>query len=220
MFNKINRFQIVMIGFIILFSVPSAVPQSKYPETIAALQVAYRGEIQAHLNYMAYAQKANSENYPNIGHLFVSLATSESIHARNFKKALSDLGVDVKEMPKPEIKVSSTKENLKNATQVELQEIDQRYPQLVEKIKPENHEAAIRNITYAWESEKQHRDLIQKIQSGTGILFGLLTRTIEKTPTRYFVCQNCGSTLVELPNDICPICKGSVSEYKVLEMIK
>ena len=220
MLRKVIQFQMVGFVLIALFFVSFVEAQSKYPETIAALQVAYRGEIQAHLNYMAYAQKADSENYPNIGHLFVSLATSESIHARNLKKALSDLGVDVKEMPKPEIKVSSTKENLKNATQVELQEIDQRYPQLVEKIKPENHEAAIRNITYAWESEKQHRDLIQKIQSGTGILFGVLTRTIEKTPTRYFVCQNCGSTLLELPKDICPICKGSVSEYKVLERIK
>ena len=220
MLSKMIRFQMAGFFFVVLITISFANAQSKYPETIAALQVAYRGEIQAHLNYMAYAQKADSENYPNIGHLFVSLATSESIHARNFKKALSDLGVDVKEMPKPEIKVSSTKENLKNATQVELQEIDQKYPQLVEKIKPENHEAAIRNISYAWESEKQHRDLIQKIQSGTGILFGVLTRTIEKTPTRYFVCQNCGSTLVELPKDICPICRGSVSEYKVLERIK
>jgi len=209
------RFIVFFLTFPILVSFANA--QSRYPETIAVLQIAYRSEIQANLAYMAYAQKAISENYPNIGHLFVSLATSESIHARNFKKLLSDLGVEVKEMPKSEIIVSSTKKNLKNATQVELQEIDQKYPQFVEKVKLEMHEGALQNITYAWESEKQHRDLIQKIESGTGVLFGVLTRTIEKTPTRFFVCQNCGSTLQELPKDSCPICKSPVSNYKEVE---
>jgi len=71
-----------------------------------------------------------------------------------------------------------------------------------------------------WESEKQHRDLIQKIESGTGVLFGVLTRAIEKRPTRSFVCQNCGSTLQELPKDICPICKSPISQYKEVERIK
>ena len=212
------RFIVSFLTLLILASFANA--QSRYPETMAVLQIAYRSEIQANLAYMAYAPKAISEDYPNIGHLFVSLAASEAIHARNFKKLLSDLGVEVKETPKSEIKVSSTKKNLKNATQVELQEIDQKYPQFIEKVKPEMHEAVLQNITYAWESEKQHRDLIQKIESGTGVLFGVLTRAIEKTPTRFFVCQNCGSTLQELPKDICLICKSPVSNYKEVEKSK
>jgi len=215
--RKAILIQMVFLIFTILIPIFLIQAQTKYPETCAVLQIAYRSEIQANLAYMAYAQKAISENYPNIGHLFVSLAASEAIHARNFKKLLSDLGVEVKETSKSEIKVYSTKKNLKNATQVELQEIDQKYPQFIEKVKPEMHEAALQNITYAWESEKQHRDLIQKIESGTGVLFGVLTRSIEKTPARFFVCQNCGSTLQELPKDICPICKSPISQYKVVE---
>src|SRR4030042_1439510 len=152
--------------------------------------------------------------------LFVSLATSESIHARNFKQLLIDLKVELKESPKPEIKVSTTKKNLKGATQVELQEIDHGYPQLIEKVRPEGHEAAIRYITYAWESEKQHRELIKKIESGTGILFRMLSRIIEKTSNRYFVCQECGSTIRELPEVACPICKNSVSNFKEIERVK
>lgn len=214
------QLRFILSGFFILVLIPFVNAQSKYAETTAVLQAAYRGEIQAHLTYIAYAQKAITENYPNIGHLFASLAASESIHARNFKKLLTDLRVEVKEISKPEIKVSSTKENLKSATQVELQEIDQKYPQFIEKVKSERHEAALQNITYAWESEKQHRDLIQKIQSGTGILFGVLTRKVEKTPTQFFVCQSCGSTLRELPKDTCPICESPVSQYKEVERIK
>jgi len=49
--------------FIIFISASWADAQSKYPETISVLQEIYRGEIQAHLNYLAYAQKANDEIY-------------------------------------------------------------------------------------------------------------------------------------------------------------
>ncbi len=122
-------------------------------------------------------------------------------------------------MSKPEIKCLGTKENLKNAL-ISTPKMDQKYPHLLKGLNRRKHEAAIRNITYAWESEKQHRDLIKKMQSGTGIFFGVLAKTIEKTPVRYFVCQKCGSTLVELPKDSCPICKSSVSGYKVVERIK
>ena len=186
---------------------------------MAVLQTAYQNEIQAHVSYQAYAQKALSENYPNIAHLFVALASSESIHARNFKQCLSDLNVEVTE-PKAEIKVSSTKENSEKCDTEELQEIDKRYPQFVERITSEKHEVAIRNLTYAWESEKQHRTLIEKIESGTGILFGLLASRIEGKPFRYFVCQACGSTIRELPTEACPICSIPVSHYREIERIK
>lgn len=90
----------------------------------------------------------------------MSLSTSESIHARNFKDILSVLKVGVNDISNPELKVSSTKKNLKKATQVELNEIDNQYPKFIQMIKAENHQEAIRSITYAWESEKQHRELI------------------------------------------------------------
>jgi rubrerythrin len=220
MLARMTQFKCVLCAVLfIVIPLSFSGAQSNYPETIAVFQTAYQNEIQAHVSYLAYAQKALSENYPNIAHLFGALASSESIHARNFKQCLSDLNIEVRE-PKTEIKVSSTKENLKNATQVELQEIDQRYPQFVEKIRSEKHEVAIRNLTYAWESEKQHRDLIEKIRSGTGFLFGLLASRIEDKPFRYFVCQTCGSTIREPPKEACPICGLPASQYKEIERIK
>jgi rubrerythrin len=100
---------------------------------------------------------------------------------------------------------------------VELEEIDKKYPQFIEQITPENHAEAIQYITYAWEAEKQHRDLLKRIKSGTGIFFGLLTEKIEGSPSPYFVCQRCGSTLTELPPATCPICKGPAAEYKEIK---
>ena len=81
-------------------------------------------------------------------------------------------------------------------------------------MKTECHEAAIRDVVYAWKAEKQHRDLIRKIRSGTGLLFGVLVKVMEKDASRYFVCQRCGSTLTSLPEDTCPICMGPVLRYK------
>jgi len=199
--------------FAFLLSAVCINAQSRYPETISVLQTLYPDEVQAFNDYQAYAKKAVSEKYPNIAKLFMAIATSESLHARNFKKVLADIGAEAEEVPEFEPKVSSTRKNLKLATAVELEEIDNKYPQLIKQITPENHADAIQYITYAWEAEKQHRALLKKIKSGTGIFFGFLTQKIEGSPSPYFVCQNCGSTLSEIPEATCPICGGPSAKY-------
>jgi rubrerythrin len=209
-----------LLFLLFLISASFAGAQPKYPKTTYALQQRYVDKIHGVHRYLAYAQKALSEDYPNIAYPFVAFAASESVHARSFGRLLSDLGVQVKEIPKPEFKVFTTKNNLNHAATVEIEDIDHEYPRLIAYIKPEKHEAAIRNITYAWQAEKQHRDLLKKVLSGTGIFFGVLARKIEKTHVQFFVCQRDGSTLTELPKDMCPICKGLVTGYKKVQRIK
>ena len=213
------RMMIISMGCFIAFLVLKNLlhAESSYSETIEILQTLYEDEIQAFHNYRAYARKAESENHPNIAKIFVAFATSESIHARNFKKILSELGAEPQKLPEFRVEVSSTKKNLNRATRVELEEIDKKYPHFVETLKSENHEAAIQFATYAWESEQQHRDMIKRIESGTGIFFGLLKKEFQETLTDYFVCQNCGSTLTEIPNATCPICGGSASNYQKID---
>lgn len=217
--RRIDRYRYLSISiamaciFVFLLFALCINAQSKYRETIAVLQTLYQDEVQAFNGYQAYAKRAESEKYPNIAKLFISIAASESIHARNFKKILSDLGATAEEIPGFEPKVSSTRKNLKLAISVELEEIDNKYPQFIKQITPENHAEAIQHITYAWKAEKQHRALLKKIKSGTGIFFGLLTKRIEGSPSPYFVCQNCGSTLSEIPESACPICGGPSAKY-------
>ena len=209
------RYLSILVVMVCIFSflLPAVSAQLRYPETISVLQILYQDEVQAFNDYQAYAKKAASEKYPNIAKLFMTLATSESIHARNFKRVLSDIGAEAQEVPGFEPKVSSTRKNLKLATAVELEEIDNKYPQFIKQVTPENHAEAIQYITYAWEAEKQHRALLKKIKSGTGIFFGFLTQKIEGSPSPYFVCQNCGSTLSEIPEATCPICGGPSVKY-------
>lgn len=213
------RYLSISIVMVCIFSflLPAVSAQLRYPETISVLQILYQDEIQAFNNYHAYAKKALAENYPNIAKLFISIATSESIHARNFKDLLSAWGLPAVELPEMKVEVSSTRKNLKLATAVELEEIDKKYPQFIEQITPENHAETIQYIIYAWESEKQHRELLKKIKSGTGIFFGLLTKKIEGRLSKYFVCQHCGSTLTEIPQATCPICEEPSAKYKEIK---
>ena len=209
------RYLSILVVMVCIFSflLAAVSAQLRYPGTISVLQILYQDEVQAFNDYKAYAKRAASEKYPNIAKLFMTLATSESIHARNFKKVLSDIGTETEEVPEIEPKVSSTRKNLKLTIAVELEEIDNKYPQFIKQVTPENHAEAIQYITYAWEAEKQHRALLKKIKSGTGIFFGFLTQKIEGSPSPYFVCQNCGSTLSEIPEATCPICGGPSAKY-------
>ncbi len=97
---------------------------TNYRATISVLQELYRAEITASKTYSGFAQKAVEEKYYSVARLFSALSESESIHGRNFKKILNDLGVDPENFPEPDIKVGDTKKNLKWALKVELSEID------------------------------------------------------------------------------------------------
>lgn len=192
-------------------------PPAPYSETVAVLSSVFEGEVRARIGYDACASQAVREGYPNIAYLFSSLSASEAIHAANFRKILSALGAEVTEPSPEDIVTKKTRENLKTACDRELEEIDRKYPTLLERMRPEGHEETVRFLTYAWQSEKQHRDLLKSIQSGTGFFFGTLTRRIEGTPMAFLVCTNCGSTVGERPKDRCPICAGPPSGYEELE---
>ena len=127
------------------------------------------------------------------------------MHARNFEALLSSLRAKVENLTQFKPEVSSTQKHLELSTALELEEIDNKYPQFIERIKPENQAEAMRYIIYAWKAEKQHRELLKKIQSGTGIFFGLLTKKLEGSPSAYFVCQNCGDRLPYLQRAFCKL---------------
>lgn len=184
-----------------------------YPLTMAALQERYADEIIAHRRYGAFAGHADAEGYPAIAHLFRALAASEAVHARNFARLLHESGVEPK-IPSVKLELSSTREHLKQAATVEAAEIDQEYPKILKSIEGEQHRHAIRFITYAWKAEQQHRELILKIKKGASWFFGMLVSRIEGSPTRYYVCQVCGSTVTELPGSQCPICDHPPEQYR------
>jgi rubrerythrin len=193
---------------------PVAACAQTLPQTITVMQTVLKGELLAHAQDLAYAEKAREEKYPRIAALALALAASEGVHARNFLKVLLDLGIQA-DVEVPPVKVGDTKTNLRAASTAELEAIDTLYPRLIRLITPERCDEAIRSLTNAWQAEKQHRDLITELISGSGLLFGVLARTIEGTPVDYFICNGCGSTVPrpELPPQNCPICAGPAANY-------
>jgi len=187
-----------------------------YSKTISVLQELYKSEIIASKTYSGFAKKAEEEKYYSVSRLFRALSESESVHARNFKNVLNDLGVEPKNFPNPNIKIADTKTNLKQALKMELSDIDTNYPMLLKKIKPEGYKRALEDITYAWESEKQHRDLIKKMKSALGFFFGKIVEKLDEAKD-YYVCQRCGSTVFKLPEKSCIICGSHVSKYKQIK---
>lgn len=186
-----------------------------YQQTRQILKKAYVREIQAHLAYAKFSQKALKEGYPNIAYLFKSFAVAESIHGRNFRNTLLSLG-DPPGRPVEKIEILSTRKNLDQAIQLELNEINIYYPDHIRAIKEEAHWNAITAVAHALGSEKQHENLLQKMKKGTGIFWGMLKKRIEGEDVTFFICQVCGSTLNKIP-DICPICEKPNSFYKEIE---
>jgi len=186
----------------------------QYPETIAVLSMLYESEVKAGYRYQLFANAALAEGHDNIAHLLTAMAASEAVHAKSFKYLLSLMGVVPAEVDLSAINASKTKHNLKFATEVELSEIDKEYPLYLKRIKKEGHTEAIRNIEYAWQSEKQHRALIKEIKGGTGMFFSMLLKYFRSNPTRYYVNDVCGATVTEIPADMCPICHHPVLTYR------
>ena len=189
---------------------------ANYRETISVLKELYKAEMIASRAYSGFAQKAEEEEYYSVARLFSALSESEAVHARNLKNILNDLGGEPEAFPDPDLTIADTKTNLKWALKVELSEIDIHYPILIERIKPEGNIRALQDITYAWESEMQHRDLIKRMRSAIGLFFGRIVDKL-KDAKDYHVCQRCGSTVFTLPEESCIICGSPVSRYKEIE---
>ena len=189
-----------------------------YHKTIEIIKKAYVRETQAHMAYTKFSRKALKKDYPNIAYLFESFAIAESIHARNFKNVLTSLG-EYPGRPAEKFPVLSTRENLDQAIQLELREINIYYPAHLKRIKQEEHWNSIAAIFHALASEKQHESLLQKMKKGTGIFWNMLKKRIEGEDVTFCICQACGSTLTEIP-DICPICGKPNSFYEKVERHK
>lgn len=182
------------------------------PQTIAAIGYAFQRETDAHLRYVAFADAASQEGYKGIAYMFTAFAASEGVHARNFKGLLAQLGVAAKAAPTT-IRRGTTKENLIAAVDDEIDSIDDLYPRTLERVQPEGNAEAARLVKFAWQSERQHRDLIQKIRRYSPMLFEQVAKAIDAKTGRYFVCQTCGSTLNKVPSPHCPVCGSAPEQY-------
>jgi rubrerythrin len=162
-------------------------------KSIADLKEAFAGESQANRKYLAFAEKADREGYPQVARLFRAAAEAETVHALNHLKALKGIG--------------STAENLKEAIAGESAEFQKMYPRMIADSQAEGHKDAERTFIYANEVEKVHAALYQKA----------LETMEDKKLVDLFICPVCGYTVEGEPPDNCPVCKAVKKLFKRID---
>ena len=154
------------------------------------LKNAFAGESQAHMKYLAFAEKAEKDNLPNVARLFRANAFAEQVHATNHLKTLSGLG--------------KTEDNLQEAIEGETFEVEEMYPVYIRVAEEQQEKRAEAVTKWALEAEKVHAGLYKKAKKAVAA-----GNDMEFSPLH--VCQVCGFTVEGEAPDICPVC-GSPKE--------
>jgi len=154
------------------------------------LKNAFAGESEAHMKYMAFADKAEKENFPNVARLFRANSFAEQVHATNHLRTLSDIG--------------KTSENLQTAIEGENFEVNEMYPAYIGVAVEQKEPGAETTTKWALEAEKVHAGLYQNAKDAVD-----KGEDMEFKPIH--VCQVCGYTVEGEAPEACPVC-GSPKE--------
>ena len=161
------------------------------PTTQENLAVAFAGESQANRKYLAFAQAAEKEGFPQIARLFRAAADAETIHAHAHLRNMGGVG--------------TTLENLEAAVAGETYEYTEMYPPMVEQAKAEGHRARTM-LGFANEAEKVHARLF-------GEALAALQAGKDLSKMDVYLCPVCGDVEFGEPPEKCPICGAPRSKY-------
>lgn len=162
-------------------------------KTTDNLMAAFAGESQANRKYLAFANKAEKEGFPNVARLFRIIAEAETIHAL---KHLETAG-----------KVGSTLENLTAALEGEHYEFEKMYPEFLKMAEEEVQNNAVRSFKLALEAEKVHGDLYAKVKA-------LVEGGKDLGAEDLHLCPVCGWVGSDPVPERCPICNALAKSFK------
>lgn len=180
-------------------------PAPAQSKTLQNLQAAYLGEANAYVRYLAFAERAQSEEFGEAASLFRAAAYAEHVHMRNFARELRKLGYE------PTLKIDTpvvkpTAENLSASADVgEAFERDTLYPEFIKEAKAEGNEEAARTFQFAMMAEAQHVKLFKTALSNL--------QRMNMTSHLYYVCNVCGYT-AEHATEPCPGCGDSKATFE------
>ncbi len=163
----------------------------KGTRTLKNLKDGFVAESQAHQRNLAFAIKAEQEDYPQMARLFRAIAEAEGIHAFNHLRLLG--GVD------------DTQSNLEAAFERENVAANA-YPEFIKEANEEGNTAVARIFTYSRDVEREHARLYKKA----------LEHMVRETDSEYYVCTVCGYVSDgELPDE-CPVCGAPKDKFKTV----
>ena len=163
-------------------------------KTTDDLKAAFAGESQANRKYLAFAEKAEKDGYPQVAKLFRAAAHGETTHAINHLKALGE--------------IKSTAENLQTAIGGENYEVVTMYPDFIQDAEEEGLKRALTSFEWAWEVEKVHEQLYRQALEN-------LEQGVEEAD--YYVCPVCGYVHLNGAPEHCPVCNTPGSRFELIE---
>ena len=166
------------------------------PTVEEGLKEAFAGESQANRKYLAFAEQADKDGFPQVAKLFRAAAAAETVHAHNHLRVLGG--------------IKSTLENLKSAVEGEHHEFNSMYPEFIKAAQDEGNKAAERTFNFANEVEKMHHKLYEKAVKTVEGGKDLESQDIH-------ICPVCGATFEGEAPDNCPVCGAKRSIFKKIE---
>jgi rubrerythrin len=146
---------------------------------------ALAGESQAHIRYLAFAEKAAAEKLPNVARVFRANSYSEQVHATNHLMTLAGVG--------------TTSRNLAEALAGETFEVEEMYPAFMKVAESQDEKTALMYLGRAMAAEKIHAGIYKKARAAVD-----QGKDIEAAPVH--VCSVCGFTMEGAAPDKCPVC--------------
>ncbi len=172
-----NKYQ-----FILYEPLPSVLEKS--------LREAFAGESKAHVRNLAFAVKADQEEFASIARLFRAVAEAERIHAAEYLKYFEGV-------------IGDTEENLQTAFENEIKANSEIYPPLIKQAFEQGREDVAWSFSRARDVEQRHSELYKEA----------LNAMVTDEDVDYHVCGVCGYVFTgELPDE-CPVCKAKKSIF-------
>jgi rubrerythrin len=157
------------------------------------VHTAFVGEAKAYQRLLMFAKKAETEDLPQIAHLFRAVAASEGVHSRRHFALLES--------------VADTQTNLERAFQIENAVNGVYYPKMLQEAEQDGEEAATLVFSQARDVEGFHANLYKKA----------LDNLIAQRSTTYYVCSVCGYVHEREPPENCPACGASKEKFEKVD---
>jgi rubrerythrin len=157
---------------------------------------AFIGEAKAYFRLLAYAEKAEEEEVPQIALLFRAIAEAERIHAARNLSLVKDMVV------------KDTDTNLKNSFKREKSISENEYPEFIAAAEQEGEQAAALIFSQARDAEAVHSKLYERA----------IYHVIKDEIKAYHVCQVCGYVTDKGAPDKCPICGAEKAKFKTIDL--
>jgi rubrerythrin len=164
-------------------------------KTRANVYTAFIGEAKAYFRLLAYAERADEEDLPQVALLFRAIAEAERVHATRQLNLVKDLIV------------KDTDTNLEKSFQREKSVSENAYPDFLKTAEEEGETTAALAFSHARDAETYHAKLYERA----------MMNVIKDVVKAYHVCQVCGYVTDKKIPKACPVCGAPPEKFKTVE---